>query len=160
VFANRISWRKITITLPTEVTAVSTTNPICRFSTQHNKCTSGKKKIVTLNVIKKFCMQARTILTNIGPNPTRQARPVRKPAEMGAADYSWHTRNEYRKRVYSNWNWSFLDDQHTGVAVLGRNLCLSRFCPDAWETEHDRESLSPVKMPFRQTVFTLQQSAL
>jgi len=43
MFAKRISWRKITINSLTEVTVVS----------------SRKKKIVTLNVIKKFCMQAR-----------------------------------------------------------------------------------------------------
>jgi len=48
VFANRISWRKITITSLTTVTVV-----------ERNNCTSRKKKIVTLNVIKRFCMQAR-----------------------------------------------------------------------------------------------------
>jgi len=38
---------------------------------EHNKCTSWKKQIVTLNVIKKFYMQARNILTNLSPNPDR-----------------------------------------------------------------------------------------
>jgi len=49
VFANRISWRKITITSLTEVTTVSTTN------VRHER-----NKIVTLNDChKQFCMQAR-----------------------------------------------------------------------------------------------------
>ena len=42
---------------------------------EHNKRTSRKKKIVTLNVIKKFCKQARNILTNLSPNPTLPAEP-------------------------------------------------------------------------------------
>jgi len=38
---------------------------------EHNTFTSRKKKIVTLNVIKKFCMQARNILTNLRQSPAR-----------------------------------------------------------------------------------------
>jgi len=46
VFANRISWRKIT------------TTSLRSYRGKHNKSMS-RKKVVTLNVIKKFCMQAR-----------------------------------------------------------------------------------------------------
>jgi len=33
------------------------------------------EKIVTLNVIKKFCMQARNIFTNLSPKPARPEKP-------------------------------------------------------------------------------------
>jgi len=40
---------------------------------EHNKSTSRKNNIVTSapNAIKKFCMQARNILTNLSPSPAR-----------------------------------------------------------------------------------------
>jgi len=53
------------------------------------------KKIVALNVIKKFCVQARNILTNLKPNfdPTYNSEPKVKQgvtllvAVSGAPDY-------------------------------------------------------------------------
>ena len=68
MFASRISWRKIAIISLTKVTALS------------NKCTSWKKKIVTLSVIKKFCVpqSARNILTNVSPQGPQSARNILK----------------------------------------------------------------------------------
>jgi len=42
---------------------------------EHNKCRSQKKKINTLNVTKKFCMQAQNILTNLSLSLTRKTCP-------------------------------------------------------------------------------------
>jgi len=39
------------------------------------KSSSRKKKIFTPNAIKKFCMQARNILTNSIPSPARSEKP-------------------------------------------------------------------------------------
>jgi len=65
VFANRISWRKIT----------SLTNQ----PGERNKCTSRQKNIVTSNGIKKLVYagpkSARNILTNLSPNPDRPEKP-------------------------------------------------------------------------------------
>jgi len=44
---------------------------------EHNKSTSRKKKVVTLNAMKKFCMQARNILTNLSTIPARPEKPRR-----------------------------------------------------------------------------------
>jgi len=51
VLANRISWKK-------------SHNHLTHRSHlgEHNKCTSRKKKIVTLRVIKKFCLPVRNRL--------------------------------------------------------------------------------------------------
>ena len=53
-------------------------NHFTHRSGEHNKSTPRKKKIITLNVIKKFCMQSRNILTNLSPcpSPTRPEKPA------------------------------------------------------------------------------------
>jgi len=38
---------------------------------EHSKCKPLVKKVVALNIIKSFCMQARNILTNLSPSPAR-----------------------------------------------------------------------------------------
>ena len=64
VFANRISWKKITQSLHSK-----------SHCNEQNKCTSRKKKILTSNVIKKLVYagpkSARNILINLSPNPAR-----------------------------------------------------------------------------------------
>jgi len=51
-----------------------------------------KEKIVTLNAIKKFCMQARNILTNLSPNPTQNAARHEKPDPT--YNSAWDTRGD------------------------------------------------------------------
>jgi len=41
---------------------------------EHNKSTSQKKKILTPNAIKKFCMQAQNILTNLNLSPAHSKK--------------------------------------------------------------------------------------
>jgi len=67
VFANRISWRKITITSLTEVTAVSRTNIL---QERKNRCFEWYKKLVYAGP-----KSARNILTNLSPNPARLEKP-------------------------------------------------------------------------------------
>jgi len=45
------------------------------YRCEHNESTSRIKEIVTLYAIKKFCMQARNILTNLSSSPARPEKP-------------------------------------------------------------------------------------
>ena len=69
MFANRIIWKK----------SQSLHSQKLRYHGEHNKSTSRKKKIITINVINKFCMQARSILTNLSPN--QSPTPPKKLAQ-------------------------------------------------------------------------------
>jgi len=81
VFANRISWRKITITSLTEATVGTTTN------VRHKR-----NKIVTLNVTQKFCVQARKrpetfwqTLARTRPRTLNPARPEKPGPNYNSA---------------------------------------------------------------------------
>ena len=70
VFANRISWRKVTITALTEVTAVSTTN------LRHERKKSNKSLIIMLQkILYAGPKLTRNILTNSSPSPVRPEKP-------------------------------------------------------------------------------------
>jgi len=64
VFAYRISWRKITITSLTEVTAVSTAN-----------LRQERKKSLLLMLQKSFVCRPKIFLTNLTPSPGRPEKP-------------------------------------------------------------------------------------
>ena len=81
MFANRISWRKITITSLTEATVGTTTN------VRHKR-----NKIVTLNVTQKFCVQARKrpetfwqTLARTRPRTLNPARPEKPGPNYNSA---------------------------------------------------------------------------
>jgi len=104
VFANRISWRKITITSLAEVTAASITN-VKKEKNRYCECYI------------KFCMQVRNILTNLSPNPVR-ARPEIRPDLKSPARLTNSGDADQRKLHSEDWGGRIAEIQGRQAMLL------------------------------------------
>ena len=96
MFANRVSWRKIIITLLTEVTAVNTTN-LCH----------ERKKSLLVMLQKNVCMQGRNILIH-NPNPALPEKPHLQLSTMSKVsfwEFYFHNDTKIYLRLNENAHW-------------------------------------------------------